>query len=66
MKINITAEILAMKPKDKKTYNMNLVVPLLELIMTKMTLLLLKIPMKYLGTSNNPLLNRLNNHQKNL
>ena len=66
MKIDITAEILAMKPKDKKTYNMNLVVPLLELIMTKMTLLLLKIPMKYLGTSNNPLLNRLNNHQKNL
>ena len=66
MKINITAEILAMKPKDKKTYNMNLVVTSLELIMTKMTLLLLKIPMKYLGTSNTPLLNRLNNHQKNL
>ena len=35
----IVTEILAMKLKDKKQYNKNLVVSLLQLILTKITLI---------------------------
>ena len=46
-------EILITKQKDKKQQNKNLVVSLLQLILTKKTLIFLKLSVKYLDTSNN-------------
>ena len=45
--------------KGKKQYNNNLVVSLLELMLTKKTLIFLKLSMKYSGTSRNFLINQL-------
>ena len=45
------------KLKGKKQYNMTLVVSLLQLILTKKNLILQKLSMKYLGTSNERLIN---------
>ena len=50
---NIDYEIKRQKAKNK-----NLVVWLLELVLTKKLLIFLKLLMKYLGTSNNRLINR--------
>ena len=51
----VDTEILITKQKDKKQQNKNLVVSLLQLILTKKTLIFLKLSMKYLDTSNNQL-----------
>ena len=48
-------EILNTKSEDKKQLIKNLVLNLLEFILTKKTLTFLKLLMKYLDTSNNPL-----------
>ena len=48
-------EILNTKSEDKKQQIKNLVLNLLEFILTKKTLTFLKLLMKYLDTSNNPL-----------
>ena len=53
MKIDTATEILTTKEKDKKQYNKNLVISLLELIVTKKTLIFLELLMKYLDTLKN-------------
>ena len=53
MKIDTATEILTTKKKDKKQYNKNLVISLLELIVTKKALIFLELLMKYLDTLKN-------------
>ena len=53
MKIDTATEILTTKEKDKKQYNKNLVISLLELIVTKKALIFLELLMKYLDTLKN-------------
>ena len=56
MKIDPATEILTKKQKDKKQSNKNLVVSLIELILTKKTYFY-KLEMKYLATLKSPLIN---------
>ena len=55
MKMDRATEILTTKQKDKKKYNENLVAGLLELILSKKTLIFLELSMKYLDILNNQL-----------
>ena len=57
MKMYSVTEILTVKQKDKKQYNKNLVIRLLELILTKKGLIFLKLSMKYFDTSSNQIKN---------
>ena len=53
--MNLEAEILITKQKDKNQNNQNLVVSLSELILANKNLIFLELSMKYLDTLNNPL-----------
>ena len=51
--MDTTTEILTTKEKGKKQCNKNLVISLLELIVTKKILIFLELLMKYLDTLKN-------------
>ena len=60
MKIDTATEIFTTKQSVKKQYNKNLVVNLLELILTKKALMFLELSLKYLDTLNNRLTKLIN------